>query len=247
MTDRDLEQYAAGFPSMGGALNGRLLRGLAARAPADTAIVEVGTWLGAGTAQLALGLAGRADPPVIHCFDMFEATAHEVEHARPFGVELTLGQDTSGHVRETLAPFGAPVVMHKGDFTRATWDGGPITVFVDDGSKWAAPFHRVLTAFGPHWIPGTTEIALMDFEIWRNLPPRRARGLMAQKIFMERHAAHFEPIEADYPAGSTTRLFRYRKALDFDRLTPVETRGLLSRSLPEWIKAPARRLLGRNA
>ena len=246
MTDRDLEEHAAGFPSMGGALNGRLLRGLAARAPADTAIVEVGTWLGAGTAQLALGLAGRADPPAIHCFDMFEASAHEVEHAARFGIALVPGQDTSGHVQDALAPFGVPVVMHKGDFTRAAWEGGPIAVFVADGSNWAGPFHRVLTTFGPHWLPGTTEIALMDYEYWRNLPPRQARPLMAQKIFMERHAAHFEPVDADYPEGSTTRLFRYRRALDFDRLAPVDTRGALSRALPEWIKAPARRLLGRG-
>ena len=245
MTERDLEAHAAGFPSMGGTLNGQLLRDMAARAPAGTAIVEIGTWLGAGTAQLALGLAGRADPPAIHCYDMFEASAHEVEHAARDGFTLELGQDTSGHVRDALAPFGVPVVFHKGDFTRAAWDGGPIGVFVDDGSKWAEPFHRVLMAFGPHWIPGTTELALMDYEYWRRLPPPKARPMMAQKIFMERHAAHFEPLGLDYPEGSTTRLFRYRKALDFARLTPVDTRTALSRALPEWVKAPARRLLGR--
>jgi hypothetical protein len=246
MGDGDLERYAARFPSMGGTLNGPLLRSLAAGAPSDTSIVEVGTWLGAGTAQLALGLQGRADPPTIHCFDMFQASAPEVAQAGEFGVTLEPGQDTSGHVREALAPFGVPVVIHKGDFTKAAWNGGPVSVFVDDGTKWAGPFHRALTAFGPHWIPGVTVIALMDYLYWQRLPPRKARPLMAQQIFMEGHAANFEPVTADYPEGSTTRLFRYREALDFGRLEPVDTRGRLSRSLPAWIREPARRLLGRE-
>jgi len=87
----------------------------------------------------------------------------------------------------------------------------------------------------------------MDYHYWRNLPPpRQARPLMAQKIFMEAQAAHFEPVAADYPVGSTTRLFRYRTALDFDRLAPVDTRGALSRTLPGWLRGPARRLLGRR-
>jgi hypothetical protein len=69
---------------------------------------------------------------------------------------------------------------------------------------------------------------------------------MAQQIFMEAHAANFEPVAADYPEGSTTRLFRYREALDFHMLAPVDTRGRLSRSLPAWIRRPVRRLLGRE-
>jgi len=55
---------------------------------------------------------------------MFEASRPEVEQARGFGVTLAPGQDTSGHVRDALAPFGVPVVLHKGDFTQAPGTAG---------------------------------------------------------------------------------------------------------------------------
>src|SRR5690606_12370375 len=50
-----LERLADEFPSMGGKKIGPFLRKLARAAPSHTAIVEVGSWLGAGTAQLAIG------------------------------------------------------------------------------------------------------------------------------------------------------------------------------------------------
>ena len=72
MTDSmDLYAMANRIPSMGGREIGPVLRNLARHAPAGTSIVEVGTWLGAGTAQLALGIRERARPSevALHCYD----------------------------------------------------------------------------------------------------------------------------------------------------------------------------------
>ena len=55
----ELNGIADQIPSMGGNEIGSVLRDLARQAPADTSIVEVGAWLGAGTAQLALGVRER--------------------------------------------------------------------------------------------------------------------------------------------------------------------------------------------
>ena len=57
-----LHELAEKIPSMGGTEIGALLREAARNAPSNTAIVEVGCWLGAGTAQLALGIRERQNP-----------------------------------------------------------------------------------------------------------------------------------------------------------------------------------------
>ena len=45
---RDLHERAERIPSMGGHKIGRVLQKVAFEAPTNTAIVEVGCWLGAG-------------------------------------------------------------------------------------------------------------------------------------------------------------------------------------------------------
>ena len=129
-TPSDLYRIAERLPSMGGTALGPLLRGLAANASAQTSIVEVGCWLGAGTAQLALGIRERQLPgPVsLHCYDRWEANEPEVEKATKAGVSLAPGDDLMPLVKRTLAPFGVPIQFHKGDIRHARWDGGPISV-----------------------------------------------------------------------------------------------------------------------
>ena len=210
MTDRNLEEYAAGFPSMGGTLNGALLRGLAARTPAGTAIVEVGTWLGAGAAQLALGLAGRADPPAIHCFDMFEASPPEVEQAREFGVTLAPGQDTSGHVRDALAPFGVPVVIHKGDFTRVAWDGGPIGVFVDDGTKSGRAVPPGAAGLRPALDPGQHGHRADGLSLLAAAAAPAGPARCGPSRSSWRRTRRIRAVERRTPGGARPRRFRYR-------------------------------------
>ena len=170
MTDSvGLYAMANRIPSMGGREIGPVLRNLARHAPAGTSIVEVGTWLGAGTAQLALGIRERARPSevALHCYDRWQANRSEITKAAGCGVHLAFEEDTLPRVRRTLDPFGVPVEYHKGELLGVQWDGGPISVYVDDATKMPEAFLHALRTFGPSWVPGTTRLVFMDYDYWR--------------------------------------------------------------------------------
>src|SRR5262245_66502353 len=96
-TNPDLEVLADQIPSMGGATIGAFLRLLARQAAAGSAIVEVGTWLGSGTARLALGVRDRGPEASldIHCYDAWLATRDEAAEARTqTGIVLGPHEDT---------------------------------------------------------------------------------------------------------------------------------------------------------
>jgi hypothetical protein len=230
----DLEERARRMPSQGGVAIGPFLRAAAARVPAGSAIVELGAWLGAGTAHLALGAAERADPPTIHVFDRFEAGAGEVGKAAKFGISLRRRQNTLPVVRELLAPFGVPIEYHRGAIDDQTWAGGPIGLQVDDAAKKAPTFFHVLRQFGPSWIPGTTVLVLVDYDFWRSFPPGpKADALRVQHDFVSAHPEVFEPIAEADRAGTPAGFFRYAKALDFAGALPEppRRRKLTSRRL----------------
>ncbi|MCC6947655.1 MAG: hypothetical protein IT539_07800 [Bradyrhizobiaceae bacterium] len=211
---RRLEQLAGQFPSMGGKEIGPFLRKLAREAPSDMAIVEVGSWLGAGTAQLAIGVRERgADQSVtIHTYDRWIATGGEIEKAlRKSGLVLSKNQDTLPWVMEKLRPFGARIKFVKRDIAAIDWSGGAISVYVDDASKTPAKFHHVLRTFGPSWIPGITVLVLMDYYYWEKTG---SEGHKCQKYFIEAHRKHFTHID-DFRRGSNAA-FLYREKLDFE-------------------------------
>ena len=203
----DLIRIAERIPSLDGRQAGVLLRRVARNAPGDTSIVEVGSWLGAGTAQLALGLRAREHADVrLHCFDRWTAQLGEVRKAARQGVRLKLFQDTLPYVRRTLEQFEVPLELHQGDVMRARWDGGPISVYVDDCCKQLPLFCHSLATFGPAWIPGETIVLLMDFSMDHQTFQRR---------FIAAAGRCFEPIELLDEAASRTPLamFRYKNSL----------------------------------
>ena len=94
---RELTALSAQLPSMGGKEIGAFLRRVARDAPQGSAIVEVGCWLGAGTAQLALGVRERAagDTIPIIAYDRWVARESEVEKAsKQAGLSFIKGMDT---------------------------------------------------------------------------------------------------------------------------------------------------------
>jgi hypothetical protein len=99
-----LHELAEKIPSMGGTEIGALLREAARNAPSNTAIVEVGCWLGAGTAQLALGIRERQNPATVqlHTYDRWQASQREVEKAAKSGWRLSIGENTLPRVSQTL-------------------------------------------------------------------------------------------------------------------------------------------------
>jgi hypothetical protein len=245
--DQTLGELASRIPSQGGVAIGSFLQKAAAEAPAGTAIVEVGTWLGAGTAQLALGLEGRTDPPALHTYDYFVAAPVHVEKAAAFGLEVREGQDTLPIVKNYLSPFKCEVVYHRGNLQEQTWKLPSISVYVDDAAKTPKTFYHVMKTFGPHWIPGITIVVLMDYTFWRKVEktePAEAEKFKVQMNFIEGHSDCFAPIEDRITEGTSTRLFKYVKRLDFDSLKPFEKPQSLIDRLPWKTQVSLRRLRG---
>jgi hypothetical protein len=113
---------------------------------------------------------------------------------------------------QTLQPFEAAISFSKGDITKASWGGGPISVYVDDAAKRSTAFCHVLKTFGPAWIPGVTVVVLMDYYFWKKNPDD---AFKCQTRFIESHREYFEPAER---LIASCAAFLYRKPLDFSRL-----------------------------
>lgn len=141
--------------------------------PEGEAIVEVGSWLGAGTQYLAK--AGRE----LHVYDRWQASKQEVRKAARFGITLTEGQDTLPLV-EVLVP-GDHVHFHKGLLSEATYSGPTIGLYVDDASK--THWHRISRIFSPHFREGTV-LMMMDY----HYPPCRVirEAMQAHEMVEER-------------------------------------------------------------
>ena len=168
----DLSDLASQIARQGDKKIYPLLRELARTAPANTAIVEIGSWFGAGTAHLALGIRERPCPGdiTLHCYDRWQASRREVAKKAKFpGAKLKVGNDILPHVRRTLEPFGVPIQFQKGELLSASWSGTPISVYVDDASKSPELFVHALDTFLPSWIPGSTRVVLMDFDYLEKL------------------------------------------------------------------------------
>jgi hypothetical protein len=206
------------IPSMGGREIGPLLRQFAREAPANSSVVEVGCWLGAGTIQLALGIREGAgsDSVQLHCYDRWQANAPEVEKAARQGLRLTEGEDLLPHVKRVLDAIGATIQYNKGDIRQARWHDGPISFYVDDASKTPKLFYHALTTFGPHWIRGVTKIVLMDYDIWKKTGDERHE---CQKEFIQENQDCFEPIVNEFDQA----VFLYVKPVNFSRW--LESKG----------------------
>ncbi len=204
------------IPSMSGRAIGDFLRESASAVEAPHVIVEVGAWLGAGTAQLAEGVRGRANAPKIHSYDLFRASQSEVGRAKQQGTDLEVGADTRPLVRSWLDPLQVDVTLHKGDILDACWNGPEIGLYVDDAAKTPTLFYHVLDTFAPFWIPGETVVVLMDYGFWKNCKTRRGqRRMRIQQNFVEQHPECFEPLRHDAIAASCEAAFRYLAPLPF--------------------------------
>lgn len=246
--DRDIQD----IPSMGGREIGLLLRKLAAEVPSGGRIVEVGSWLGAGTAQLALGARRMDNPPTIHCYDYWTASEQEVQKAGNLGVTLAIGQDTLPLVRARIEALADNVVFHKGSISGITWNAGEIALYVDDAAKQPRDFHHVLTTFGPSWVPGVTVLVLMDYYFWKKKHGHAAAVYKCQQKFIEAHPAHFRTlpdIGQRIPGfrevkgwQSGTEAFLYTRAFDFAGLEPFKIPVNYRALLPPVIRKPLGRI-----
>lgn len=213
--------------------------------PAGSNIVEIGCWLGAGTAQLALairelGLAGKLS---LHCYDYWQASGGEVLDAAAAGVTFAPGEDTLPWVRSMLEPFDVDIHFHKGAIEAARWEHGPIAFHIDDAAKFPSQFNHVIRTFGPSWIPGVTRVLLMDYHFWRKVRLFR-RDLRCQADFINRYPEHFQrdhQLRDGREVAFSNEAFHYIRQLDFSHTRMVPT-PILSREripAPLWHMAKA--------
>lgn len=140
-------------PHMGAETIRNHLLKYALEVPEGEAIVEVGSWLGAGTQYLAK--PGKE----LHVYDRWQASREEVGKARKFGLSLYSGQDTLPIVQDRLRD-AVNVHYHKGLLSKARYDGPTIGLYVDDASK--KNWHMVSQIFSPYFRPGTV-LVMMDY------------------------------------------------------------------------------------
>jgi hypothetical protein len=214
-----LEDTAARIPSMNTPFAKALLRDFAASAPNDAAIVEIGTWLGSGTAQLALGITERDQAVSIHSYDRFLADENESQRAAAGGLDIAPSSDTRPVVEGLLQHFPVEIHLHKLDLFDIRWENGPIGLYVDDAAKRPSAFYHMIETFAPFWIPSQTIIVLQDFNYWRKLSsPRSRRRYRVQRDFVERHPDCFTELKYDELAETSVAVFRYEKAFSLRRI-----------------------------
>lgn len=216
-SQEDREGIAQRIPSMGGAELGPALRTLARLAPAGTAIVEVGAWMGAGTAQLALGILERDSPGEVslHVFDRWRASKSERRKAARDRVTLAAGEDLLAIVRRTLQPLGLPIEYRQGELRDMSWNGPAISVYVDDAAKQPVEFLHVLRTFAPSWRAGSTTLVLMDFNHWRKIPWSRRWFYRTQDIIIRSHPECFrKKTDPRWMVKGSAALFEYTSPFD---------------------------------
>jgi len=187
-----LEKKAVAIPSMGGRAIGSFLQQAVTNARGNTNVIEVGSWLGAGTAQLAIGAMKRSDPYdiKIHAYDRFEASKGEVKKAGMQGVTLFPGADTLPKVKELLSGFEEQIVFHKVSLENIVYtEKKPISVYVDDAAKTPDTFTHMLKIFSSYWIPGETILVFMDFNYHLKCPDKP--DLKFQKFIVDNHPEAF--------------------------------------------------------
>jgi len=198
-----LEQRAAAIPHMGARNIGKQLTDWASQC--KSSIVECGSWLGSGTAYLAIGAARSGAK--LHAFDNWKARDSEVEKAEKFGFALASGQDTLPLVAKLLQPFGVDITFNQGPIIDAMWSGEPIGLFVLDAAKRNPHFRHVAETFFPFLEDGAV-VVLMDYHHYE-ISGDKYRD---QVRYMAKHP-EFEKVEDRLGGETSAAVFIYRKTI----------------------------------
>lgn len=146
---------------------------------AKHAIVEVGTWLGAGAYHLARGAEAGNNAP-IYCYDRFIMQENELEWA---DLDLPAGAVTREVARKNISYDNLTLTATK--VMGITWQNGPISVYVDDAGKDKRRFSHKMSQLEPSFIKGETLCFFMDVLFW-------------QKTGSDRHKWQYEYIMVKY-------------------------------------------------
>ena len=125
MTYNDLSKIADSIPSMGGRQIRQYIYQLVSGLKTGRSVVELGTWLGATTASIALSLViqGKCNP--VYSYDRFIVKGRQPEKAEREGWQLTEGQDVLPRVKEVFQ-IPVPIEFIKGNILDIKYEGEKI-------------------------------------------------------------------------------------------------------------------------
>ncbi|HWC98106.1 MAG TPA: hypothetical protein VG456_15205 [Candidatus Sulfopaludibacter sp.] len=124
------------------------------------AIVELGTWLGGGTAALAEGLRIRGRAEKIQTYDRFEWEPYMAALAAS---DLAPGGDFLACTLREISDYLPWADVHRADLCESDWAGGAIEILVVDVLGGWELANAVLKTFGPFLIPGRSRVVLASF------------------------------------------------------------------------------------
>lgn len=201
----DLETIADIIPSMTGEKAKRLLRQYASRVKPGHSIIEVGVWLGACTAQLALGIMDSHTNNMIHIYDRFCANNSEIKKAEWQGVVLYEEENTRYIFKGYMERFPVRIKINTCNIKKAKYKGQKIGLYVDDAAKRKEYFDRMIKVFFPYFVANETILFLMDYFYFERT------GCSAHKYqyeYMQAHKKQFKFIQRIDKTSSA--IFRYK-------------------------------------
>ena len=110
-------------------------------------VVEVGSWMGAGTVALARGISKTNNS--LYVYDRWRATEDEVRKAQAAGATIGLSEDLLPQVRRRVEKITPNAHFIQGEILDAKYSGSPIGLYVDDAAKTEKLFRYVTGLFAP--------------------------------------------------------------------------------------------------
>ncbi len=210
----ELVKLADSIPSMGGRQIRQHIYKYVDMLKPGQAVVELGTWLGATTASIALALSIAEMNNPIYSYDRFIVKGRQPEKAGNEGWWLYEGQDVLPRVKSVFSYFPVLIEFIKGNILDIKYSGEKIGLYIDDAAKAKKNFDHALKTFAPYFIPGETICFFMDYYLWQKTGEEDHKY---QYNFMQAHKEnfqHIEDIDTSYQGVKETgAIFRYMGGL----------------------------------
>ena len=192
MNYNELDWYANTIPSMGGRQLKEQIFRYVENLKEERSVVELGTWMGAGAAQIILALLyyGKNNP--IYTYDKFIVSGRQPMKALKAGWEIQKGDDMYKIAKDILKPFECNITVIKGVIQDMKYKREEIGLYIDDAVKQEERFIKTLKNFSPYFVPGETICIFMDYYLFEKTENKKHKF---QYNFMQEHRDNFELLE----------------------------------------------------
>jgi hypothetical protein len=185
---------------------------LAKEGASKGAVVELGAWLGAGTAWIAAGVRDSGANAKAKVYDRFDAKANhavKVKHwCENHGVDKVAVGTPFEQFKTNLGPLLQYVEPSKCEIGGIKWLNGPVSVLICDAPKRVREISSVLTTFRKALEPGS----IMAWQDFCHFPSYEIPACLY------RIRDHIEFVEAVVPG--TTMVFRVKSQWMRDEVSP---------------------------